>query len=197
MIKINFLLLTMALIVSCSSAQKRTVASVEPELQVLGLGNLDLNDWTERLMNGEPSEKPITVTQTTLALLDKTDNLNEFYSALLNEFAKKYSAGKGLGYRELADGLFEARRQIRRKNINNKRAVLNLLETLGEEALYILSFMNPQEKEWAKAYSVPTANCRIEGRNRTAPLNSFTVCQADVIASKGGAGSSSFFGKDR
>lgn len=198
------LLLTLSLLSSCSSLNKdksRGPASfdgiTEKVEAIRGMPSIDLelvDVWTSGLSVGEEKKKlPHDNKKRILESYYYANSVEEFFNKLLIlDLHHTYPTMNS--YKQLAEQLFAVRKELRSRSIENDhylRQSLMLLELLGEEVLYAGKLRFPDQNNISFTYNNPTLPCM----GRVGKLNGVTVCQGDVLLSKGGAGSSNFIAK--
>ncbi len=193
------LLILTTCITSCQNlSSSRSIASNGTPVFVHGLDEVNisfLRSWSQGLYSTQgvpPTEK---VKDMVMRTYYKSSNISVLINNLMDlKLHQKYiSATK---YKELAEGLFAARKEIRKdlaKNNKKTRQAMLLLEMLAEETLYIREVIFKDHKMIAFNYS--QGNIKTVCKNRISSLNKIPICQGDIILSKGGAGSSSFLAR--
>ena len=187
---------------SLAQVRPEVVGDVPSALPVRGLESLTLDSWTTGFFSGRLGVRASStdIQKVIRALLAKsesdTSGLQGFYSALMSEPRVNGVFATGRDLRSIAIALFDERASLRRNREPARdkglEPYLSLLEVLAEEVLYAEHLRFPSEGGmFARVYSTDLDDCP----NRHARLNGMEICQGDVLASKGGAGTSSFLAR--
>jgi hypothetical protein len=164
-----------------------------------GLKEIDIEhikNWTQGLYSttGKSGALPknLSVVKSIDEAFKKNNNINDLMNDILSlKLHQSYS--KKESYHQLVEGLFAARKKVRNSLSSNekytKEAML-LLELLAEETLYV-NTMKFKLKSLIRFDYTNALGCG----QKHALLNKTQICQGDILASKGGAGSSSFLAR--
>ncbi|MGZ3787868.1 MAG: hypothetical protein ACXVLQ_05060 [Bacteriovorax sp.] len=194
----SLLMINLLLLASCSSQGLRYPSSND-QAKYHGLESMSLDpvaEWTEGLYAGTEKaalDQGVSVVDSVQKTFLATNNVGDFMNQLLSlKLHNKYSSEGS--YRQLAEGLFAARKRIR-KNLSanpkyTKEAML-LVELLAEETLYVDGLRFKPNNLIRFDYANDVSVCG----NRTSAINGTKICQGDIIISKGDAGSSSFIAR--
>lgn len=194
----SLLLANLLLLASCSTNNLR-IPSSENQVKYHGLENMSLDpvtQWTEGLFSGVGKisiDPGVSVVDSVYKTFLNTNNVGDFMNQLLIlKLHNKYSSE--VSYRQIAEGLFAARKRIRKSlPVNSKytKEAMLLVELLAEETLYVDSLRFKTKNLIRFDYANDVSVCG----NKTSAINSTKICQGDIIISKGEAGSSSFLAR--
>ena len=196
---LSILLFLITLLLSFHSAQaNNSTISTSEKVFIHGLDHVDisfLKDWTQSLYLKKSTRPVGKVKDLLLDAYYKSSNTSGFIKNIMNlRLHQKYENSSK--YKELAEGIFATRREIRKdleKNSIRTRQVMLVLETLAEEVLYVREVIFQEHKPISFNYS--QKNSLSACQKRIATLNGIKTCQGDIVLSKGGAGSSSFLAR--
>jgi hypothetical protein len=165
-------------------------SAAQAEIGVRGLPLNDLDSWTTSFYAGKEIKVLPNNWQRTLheLVFDASLPTPTLYKTILEKFSGKHSAEEN---EELAKELLTQRENLRYSFEDSRtpraRMKLALLSHLAEETIVAAS---EGRKDLFKISINPTQNCVRKG-----VLAGITLCEGDVLLSKGNAGSSSFLSR--
>ncbi len=180
-----------------------TAATAQPPIRgLVGVQNVD--QWTVQLFtapNTQTRSTALTTEELTKAYKN-APSVNEWFEQSLLPLSK--SSDQMQDYKDLADFLFELRETMRREPLKNdgkdRKQTLFLLQTLLEETLAAIPRKfgaDALPEFFYKNKSIGTDGCYDStGASRvTTSLLGLSICQGDVVAMKGTAGTSSLLAR--
>ncbi len=169
-----------------------------------GLDDVDLkyfSDWTSGLVWGEKTSRLLNegnINEQIYTAYSSSQSANDFLAKILDLQLAKHFQKSDL-YRQLAQGLYSVRKKIRNDLTDRPdytRKAMQVLEVLAEEALYAQYLAFPNQSVVRFDYApLNLDQCKDAKGKRSSLLGDFSLCQGDIILSKGGAGSSNFIAR--
>lgn len=198
------LFLATFLLSSCATTTSSFFESRSPSstatVMIPGLQEVDLNifkEWSQGLLTGTIMKGPYPSDQLLIDvehIYETSKNINEFVTGIMAlKLNGQYQ--RAADYLNTAQNILAIRNEIRvqldKRPVLVRQAML-FLNMLAEETLYVAHLKFPNEKLTTADFG----DMNIEScHGRVATLNGIKLCEGDILASKGGAGSSSFIAR--